>query len=156
MSKSIRKEVSHLLPTSKRLSIIHKKSLDRMEVVCNLNNECYELIEKEKEIKGAYNATNITMIRDNLSYMIKYAESLSRMHTEISESCKAVKEVLGCGQGKYMCPLLLRWRLKRTIYVGNLLMNVISEICNIHQQASEDFEVLLKNKMKEIGVKEEN
>ena len=34
--------------------------------------------------------------------------------------------------------------------------NVIEEMCNIHKQVSEDFEVLLKNKMKEIGIEEGN
>lgn len=156
MSKNVKREFSQLLSTSKRLKMMQKKALERLSDVCRVNNECYELIEKEKEITGGYNATNITMIRDNLSYIIKYAESLSRMRAEISESCKEMKETLGYGQEKYVCPLFLRWRFERTLYVGKLLGNVIEEMCNIHKQVSEDFEVLLKNKMKEIGIEEGN
>lgn len=156
MSKSVKEEFAQLLPTSKRLKMIQKRALERLSDVCNANNECYELMEKEKAITGGYNAANIIMISDNISSITKYTESLSRMQGELSESCKEIKEVLGSGQGKYVCPLLLRWRFKRMLYVGKLLGNVIDEMCNIHKQISEDFKVLLKNKMTEIEPKEGN
>lgn len=156
MNKNMRREFAQLLPTSKRLKMIQKRALERLSDVCNANNECYELIEKEKEITGSYNATNIIMIRDNISCIMKYTESLSRMQGELAESCKEITEVLDPGQGKYICPLLLRWRFKRMLYIGELLGNVIDEMCNIHNQVSEDFEVLLEKKMAEIAIKEGN
>ncbi len=154
MNKNMRREFAQLLPTSKRLKMMQKRALESLSDVCNANNECYELIEKEKEIIGSYNTTNIIMIRENISCIVKYTESLSRLQGELAESCKEITEVLNPGQGKYICPLLLRWRFKRTLYVGELLGNVIEEMCNIYNQVSEDFKVLLEKKMIEIRTKE--
>ncbi len=156
MSKNVKREFAQLLPTSKRLKMIQKRALDRLSDVCHVNNECYELMEKEKAGTGDYNAANIIMISDNIRCITKYAESLSRMQGELAESCKEIKGILNHGQGKYVCPLFLRWRFKRMLYVGELLGNVIDEMCNIHNQISEDFKVLLKNKMTEIEPKEGN
>ena len=69
MSKNVKREFAQLLPTSKRLKMIQKRALERLSDVCNVNNECYELMEKEKEITGSYNATSIIMIGDNIRYM---------------------------------------------------------------------------------------
>ena len=156
MSKNVKREFAQLLPTSKRLKMIQKRALERLSDVCNVNNECYELMEKEKEITGGYHATSIIMIGDNIRYITKYTESLSRMQGELAESCKEIKGILNHGQGRYVCPLFLRWRFKRMLYVGELLGNIIDEMCNIHNQISEDFKVLFKNKMTEIEPKEEN
>lgn len=156
MSKKVKREFAQLLHTSKRLKMIQKRALERLSDVCHVNNECYELIEKEKEITGCYNATNIIMISDNIRCITKCSESLSRMQGELAEACKEIKGILNHGQGKYVCPLFLRWRFKRMLYVGELLGNVIDEMCNIHDQISEDFKVLLKNKMTEIEPKEGN
>ncbi len=147
MSKSMRREVAQLLPTSKRLRIIKKKALERMSDVCYVNNECCELIEMEKKTTDRYNATNIIMISDNLSYIMKYIESLSRMHGEIAESCKEIKEILNTEQDEHICPLLLRTRFNRMVYVSILLRNVISEMCDIHEEIGEEFKVLLKDKI---------
>lgn len=147
MSKSTRREFARLLPTSKRLKIIHKRALERMADACHVNNECYELMEMENKNTGGYNATNIIMISDNISCIMKYTESLSRMHGEIAESCKEIKKVLNGEQDKYICPLLLRWRFERMLYVSKLLNNVIGEMCNIHKEISEEFMALLKDKM---------
>ncbi len=156
MSKEVKREFAQLLPTSKRLKMIQKRSLERLSDVCYANNECYELIEKEKEITGCYNAKNLIMIRDNISYITKYAQSLSRMQKELSDSCKEISGILNNEDGRYICPLFLRWRFKRMLYVGKLLGNVIDEMCSIHKQVSEDFEMLLKNKIAEIKFKEVN
>lgn len=151
MSKNIKREFAQLLPTSKRLRIIHKRALERMADVCYVNNECYELMELEKKFKDGYNATNVIMISDNISYIKKYIESLNRMHGELAEACKEIKEVLNVEQDEYICPLPLRWRFKRMLYVSKLLNNVIDEMCDIHIQISKDFEVLLKEKMGSDG-----
>ena len=156
MSKSVRKEFAQLLPTSKRLKIIKKRSLERLSDVYHLNNECCELMEIEKKIKDGYNATNIIMISDNIRYIMKYNESLSRMLEELAESCKEIEEILGNEQEKYLCPLISRRRFKTMLHVSKLLGNIIGEICNIHNQISGDFEMLLKEKMTEIALKEEN
>ncbi len=147
MSKSMRREVAHLLPTTKRLRMIEKRALQRMVDVCRINNECCELMATETERAEGYNATNIIAISDNLSYIIKYTGSLSRMLTEIADSCREMKEVFGDNHSKYICPLLLRRRFKKIFYVSYLLSNVISEMCAIHEEIGEDFKELLKDKM---------
>lgn len=146
MSKSMKREFAQVLPTSKRLKIIQKRALERMTDVCRINNECYELMETERQTAGRCNTTNVVMISGNISYIAKYIESLRNMHKELVESCEEIEGVVNGELERYTCPISLRGRFKRMLYVSELLGNTISEMCNMHKELNEDLMALIKDK----------
>lgn len=153
MTKSVRQEVAWLLPTPKRLKMLEKKSLEKLRDACYVYNECQELLEEQKKLNG-YDAVNGAMIIDDLKYITKYANSVIRMHGELAESCKGISELFKGNPNTYKCPLLLKMRIKKVVYVAELLANVATEMCKQHDELREAFETLLDEKMTEIELRE--
>lgn len=154
MNKSVQREINWLLPTPKRLKLIEKKSLKKLHDVCCIYNECQELLEDQKELNG-YDAVNGVMIIDNLNYITKRANSVIRMHGELAESCRGIREVFKDNPNTYKCPFLLKRRIKKVVYVAELLANVAKDMCEQHDELRETFETLLDEKMMKMELEEE-
>lgn len=144
MGKSMRQEISWLLPTPKRLKIIEKRVATRMTDVCLVNNECYELIEMIKDSVGEPNTTHIIMISDNISYISRYIDSMQRMYEELSEALSDIYNLLEHKPQQYIYPILLKRRIKRTLYVNELTRNIHNEMAEICNELRVDFVDLLK------------
>lgn len=155
MSKSIRQEVDWLLPTPKRLKMLEKKSLEKLHDVCCIYNECQKLLEEQKNLNG-FDTVNGAMIIDNLKYITKYANYVVRMHGELAESCGGIREVFKDNSNTYICPFLLKRRIKKVVHVAELLANVAMEMCEQHDELRETFETLLDEKMTKIELEEEH
>ena len=139
MSKSAKREFAWLMPTKKRLKMVEKKALNILADVYYLNNECCELIEIERSTAIGYHPVNITLISDNLSYMVRYANSLVRIHE--------IRVALETDYKEYRLPLLLKIHLKKSLYVSELLLGVVDEITNVFDDLSEEYEGLLMEKL---------
>lgn len=147
MSKSAKREFAWLMPTKKRLKMVEKKALNILADVYYLNNECCELIEIERSTAIGYHPVNITLISDNLSYMVRYANSLVRIQKEFSECYDEIRVALETDYKEYRLPLLLKIHLKKSLYVSELLLGVVGEITNVFDDLSEEYEGLLMEKL---------